>query len=228
MSHRANDGRIFSWSAPPPTGHPGQDHNCRCTAEPYVSGETEFAWFTFTSPLDSGARRWGNPDFVRWYYFGRGQAVDLMEIGHLNEIAQRYAYEVGTKDKPDGEGAFRRLADQIADEARKGGATSTLTHTFDRTYDFGAVAYSHGGGRVAGSFLGSVDRHDAVIEITGAASFQFTDEFKDPIGQGYEVGGTPYAIRGRWEASFAARVRADPFRSLYTATGEFRPIPGRR
>jgi hypothetical protein len=61
MSHRANDGRIFSWSAPPPTGHPGQDYNCRCTAEPYVSGETEFAYFTFTSPLDSGARRWATP-----------------------------------------------------------------------------------------------------------------------------------------------------------------------
>jgi hypothetical protein len=132
-----------------------------------------------------------------------------MEIGHLNDIARHYAYDV------DGEGAFRRLADQIADKARKGGATSTLTYTFDRIYDFGAVAYSHGGGRVAGSFSGAVDRHDAVIEITGAASFQFTDEFKDPIGQGYEAGGTPYAIRGRWEASFAARVRANPSGSLY-------------
>jgi hypothetical protein len=124
-------------------------------------------------------------------------------------------------------GAFRRLADQIADKARKNDAT-TLEYSFERAYDFGAVAFSHGGGRVAGSFSGSVDRHDAVIEITSAASFQFTDEFKDPIGQGFEVGGTPYAISGRWEASFAARVRADHFRNLYTATAEFRPIPGRR
>ncbi len=145
-----------------------------------------------------------------------------MEIGHLNEIAQHYAYDV------DGVGVFRRLSNQIADEARKSGATSRLEYTFDRTYDFGAVAFSHGGGRVAGRFLGSVDRREAVIEITGVASFQFTDEFKDPIGQGYEVGGTPYAIRGRWETRFAARVKANPFRSLYTATAEFRPIPERR
>lgn len=34
-SHAANNGRIFSWDAPPETGHPGVDYNCRCWAEPY-------------------------------------------------------------------------------------------------------------------------------------------------------------------------------------------------
>jgi hypothetical protein len=34
-SHAANAGRIFAWNNPPPTGHPGQAPNCRCTAEPY-------------------------------------------------------------------------------------------------------------------------------------------------------------------------------------------------
>lgn len=33
--HAANDGKIFSWDNPPPTGHPGEDYNCRCYAEPY-------------------------------------------------------------------------------------------------------------------------------------------------------------------------------------------------
>ncbi len=42
-SHAANNGRIFSWDNPPPMGHPGEDYNCRCTAEPYVRGESEFA-----------------------------------------------------------------------------------------------------------------------------------------------------------------------------------------
>ena len=32
--HAANDGKIFSWNNPPPTGHPGEDYNCRCYAEP--------------------------------------------------------------------------------------------------------------------------------------------------------------------------------------------------
>jgi SPP1 gp7 family putative phage head morphogenesis protein len=34
-AHAANEGRIFAWDNPPPTGHPGEDFNCRCTAEPF-------------------------------------------------------------------------------------------------------------------------------------------------------------------------------------------------
>lgn len=34
-SQAANNGKIFSWDNPPPTGHPGEDYGCRCTAEPY-------------------------------------------------------------------------------------------------------------------------------------------------------------------------------------------------
>jgi SPP1 gp7 family putative phage head morphogenesis protein len=37
-SHAANDGKSFQWSKPPRTGHPGQDYQCRCTAEPDFSG----------------------------------------------------------------------------------------------------------------------------------------------------------------------------------------------
>jgi SPP1 gp7 family putative phage head morphogenesis protein len=33
-SHAANEGRIFSWGNSPSTGHPGEEVNCRCTAEP--------------------------------------------------------------------------------------------------------------------------------------------------------------------------------------------------
>lgn len=34
-SHAANEGKIFAWDNPPPTGYPGEDYNCRCWAEPY-------------------------------------------------------------------------------------------------------------------------------------------------------------------------------------------------
>lgn len=41
-SHAANDGQVFSWDDPPEdTGHPGQDINCRCTAEPYINLDEE-------------------------------------------------------------------------------------------------------------------------------------------------------------------------------------------
>jgi len=37
-SHRDNDNMHFQWDSPPPeTGHPGEDINCRCTAEPDLS-----------------------------------------------------------------------------------------------------------------------------------------------------------------------------------------------
>ncbi|MFW0777116.1 MAG: phage minor head protein [Rickettsiales bacterium] len=33
-SHAANDGKIFEWDNPPPTGNPGDAPGCRCIAEP--------------------------------------------------------------------------------------------------------------------------------------------------------------------------------------------------
>jgi len=39
-THRANNGKIFSWDDPPiETGHPGQDYQCRCWAEAYFGEE---------------------------------------------------------------------------------------------------------------------------------------------------------------------------------------------
>jgi SPP1 gp7 family putative phage head morphogenesis protein len=35
VTHAENNGKVFKWNNPPAeTGHPGQDINCRCTAEP--------------------------------------------------------------------------------------------------------------------------------------------------------------------------------------------------
>jgi SPP1 gp7 family putative phage head morphogenesis protein len=37
-THEANDGQRFDWDSPPPeTGHPGEDVQCRCTADPDLS-----------------------------------------------------------------------------------------------------------------------------------------------------------------------------------------------
>ena len=35
-SHLQNDGKTFRWDNPPATGHPGEDFQCRCTAEPLL------------------------------------------------------------------------------------------------------------------------------------------------------------------------------------------------
>lgn len=62
--HAANNGRIFSWDYPPATGHPGEDYGCRCTAEPYVRGESEFAYQTVMSGMQDSPDKWGTADFV--------------------------------------------------------------------------------------------------------------------------------------------------------------------
>ncbi len=38
-SHAANEGQIFRWDTPPPTGHPGEDVLCRCVAIPVIDTE---------------------------------------------------------------------------------------------------------------------------------------------------------------------------------------------
>lgn len=203
---------MFSWSDPPATGHPGEDYNCRYEAVPFVAGETEFGFHAFTTSLASSYVRWTDREFVHHYHHGYGRAVALLEIGHLREIAEQYAYGDGA------EGAFRRLADQIADEARASGAGS-LSYNFGAPYDFSDVAFSHGNGVVRGAFVARVDGRGAMLRITGETTFEFSDIFEDPLDIGIEAGGTPYAITGNWKAGFSAEVIKDPGRSEYGAVG---------
>ena len=199
QTHRANDGHLFSWDEPPPTGHPGQDYNCRCAARPYVQGETEFGYHELAELEPSSTYRWGDADLVAHYYQGGGVDVTLAEIGHLAEMVEQYAYKDGDL------GAFRRLSNQLANEARQV-HTGQMTYEFEFAYDFGNVEFSHGFGVVAGSFMGSVVEIGAIPRIDGESNFNFSDRFEDPIGLGIEVGGDPYGITGRWSATFTAEV----------------------
>ena len=135
-----------------------------------------------------------------------------MEIGHLREIAEQYAYDDGA------EGAFRRLTDQIADKARASGAGS-LSYDFGDHYDFGDVAFSHGDGVVRGVFVGRVDDRGAMLRITGETTFEFSDMFEDPLDIGIEAGGTPYRITGKWATRFSAEVIKDAGSSEYSVIG---------
>ena len=40
-AHAAREGHIYNWHIPPVGGHPGEDYNCRCWAEPYKPHEDE-------------------------------------------------------------------------------------------------------------------------------------------------------------------------------------------
>lgn len=206
--HRRNDGQIFSRTDAPSTGHPGDDHNCRCEAVPYVPGETEFGFHDFSTSLASSYGRWDNGDFTTHYYRGNGRPVDLLEIGHLREIAEQHAYGDGPQ------GAFRRLTDQLADAARAKG-DGLLRYEFHAAYDFGDVAFSHGNGVVRGTFTGTVLDRGEMLVISGETRFAFSDRFADPLDLGFEPGGTPYEITGDWTATFSAEILKDRSRSIF-------------
>ena len=81
LSHAQNDGRLFAWDDPPATGHPGEEFGCRCMAEPYVPGETEFAYHEIVGELPEASKRWGPDDFLHHLLFGGGDPKTLSAIG---------------------------------------------------------------------------------------------------------------------------------------------------
>ncbi len=88
-SHQRNDGKIFSWDNPPPTGHPGEDYGCRCIAEPYVEEIDEYMNTELKDVADTGFP-WGEGNFI-WHYFnGNGEAVRLRDTGHLEKVVSSY------------------------------------------------------------------------------------------------------------------------------------------
>lgn len=214
LSHRMNDGRLFSWDNAPESGHPGEDYNCRCEAVPYIAGQTEYAYHNIITDLFSPNKRWSNIDFVRHYYKGGGKTVPLHEIGHLREIVEHFSFTTGV------EGGFRRLSDQIADDARIDNISPAYYH-FEKGYQFEEVQFSHWKADVTGDFKGAVTQIGEMLKIRRETEFKFHDWFHDPLDterflrHAIEPGGTPYEIIGSWKASFVAEVKFDKINSQY-------------
>jgi SPP1 gp7 family putative phage head morphogenesis protein len=226
LSHAANDGRMFAWDEPPATGHPGEDFGCRCRAEPYVPGETEFAYHEIVGELVDEPERWEWDDFLRHLYSG-GAPVSLSRIGHLNDVVHQFAYRDGDT------GAHSRLSSQIVAEARDV-MSGSLTVTFDRTYDFTDVAYPHGDAVVYGQFSGSVSNARGYLAIKGRVQFNFWDIFTDPADlreiflgtsdpaavhrlarRTSDLGGRHYTVADHWETRFEAEALVDARLSRY-------------
>lgn len=235
-AHAANEGRVFEWAAPPTTGHPGDSFGCRCWAEPYIPGVTEFAHHKLSSNvapfhpnllefLLQSLRRWDTLAFLRHFYFGGGRTVTLNEIGHLAGIVDRYAYRIGDV------GVLRRLSNQIADEARKS-VDGSVEYEFSRSYDFGSVHIAHGDATVRGRFTGRVEDLGQMLAVRGSITFRFSDVFTDPVSirealsqddravtetwrRLTDLGGRAYRIEDEWTSRFEAEVRKDARSSDY-------------
>ena len=229
LAHAENDGGLFAWDDPPATGHPGEDFGCRCMAEPYVPGETEFTYHEIVGELVDEPDRWEWEDFLRHLYAG-GEPVSLSEIGHWKDVVEFYGYR-HTND--DGVGAFRRLSDQIVAKAREVKAGS-FTVSFEQPYDFTEVAYPHGDAVVYGQFSGHVSSPHGYLVITGRVQYYFWDIFTDPadlrelfLGTSdpaavetltrriTDFGGWSYVVSDYWETRFQAEAIIDERLSIY-------------
>jgi SPP1 gp7 family putative phage head morphogenesis protein len=114
-SHSDNNGKIFAWDNPPETGNPGEDYGCRCVAEHYIAGETEYAYQEII-PLEIDIiPSWTLLDFVKHFYFGKGNPVRLQQIGHLQGLVDYYFYKIYR----DNRNTYERLNSQIIEQARK-------------------------------------------------------------------------------------------------------------
>ncbi len=226
-SHAANNGRIFSWDNPPATGHPGEDFNCRCTAESYVRGESEYAYQTLTSAVNDSSPKWKGVDFVR-HAAKDGGAVTLSQIGHLQDIINHYAYVAKEG------GVFERINRQVIDKARRSG-NGYFTYPFANHYNFRAIAFPYGESTVKGEFRGYVARKDGLMQIDGTVEYFFDDEYTDPIDiRQYllvgtsdpaatseftryitDGGGAVYAITDQWQTKLHAESKLNENDSRY-------------
>lgn len=103
-AHAANNGRIFSWDNPPPTGHPGEDYGCRCTAEPY------YGYVINDPPIEQVY-----PELILVPLLRVGSRAVTIAIGLLGRISQ-----YGKVNRPNNltdHGAIRTIQRKVSPEA---------------------------------------------------------------------------------------------------------------
>ncbi len=155
-SHAANNGKVFAWDTPPPTGHPGDDYGCRCTAEPYLPKINERIQITLSGVSDTGSS-WSNLDFINHYFYGGGLGVTVRKIGHLSSVVAEYRREV--IDDP------TRLPNQIALKARTN-KNGSFSDTFGNTYNMTSVVFSIGHTAIDGRYNGKSSEKYGVLSIS--------------------------------------------------------------
>jgi hypothetical protein len=121
----------------------------------------------------SGA--WTDGDFVHHYYFGKGAAVDLQEIG-LSDMFRNHA---SVRQKVDEFVALTFAQPASVTSFQK----NAITDVTDKIFSVGHSTFF----RVASRGSSHWGFH-----------FSIRDSFKDPISMGFELGGTPFPINFGW------------------------------
>jgi hypothetical protein len=240
-SHAANEGQVFAWDRPPPTGNPGDDFGCRCRAEPFDAARNEFVTIILTDVADTGPE-WSSTDFVDHYYRGGGRRVIVRDTGHLTKIVARFMEE-----------ATAGLQKQIADAAREA-RNGQFSDDFYNPYGMTFLVFSIGDTVIGGRFTGRVRDSSGMLRIEGDIDFYLKDAFIDLLDSGVEAidlretiseniirpledrvreryglpwtgvsgpgihTGEPYSITDEWFATFEGSILADVATSKFVGT----------
>ncbi len=227
--HAALEGELIAWDDPPDIGHPGEDYNCRCIAQPYLDGIDpadlkEVTFETVIHAAEDNPTRLDSIQMAEHYRNGNGEPRTLQEIGHLREIIRHVQnYPI---DK-DGHSIARRGINYFADQIRKVGP-GRFHDTFSNTYDFIPVEWAHGESTLSAEANGYVSALGPFLILNLTVDYSFSDKFEDPLSiaefqrrRGIQVPivtfepGKPYGITGTWRTRIEAVVYRDETISTY-------------
>lgn len=219
-SHAVNNGKIFAWSNAPSTGHPGEDFNCRCWAEPLIEKLEEKKSQIVAYAATDATPAWMREEFVAHYLAGQGETVTLSGIGHLQNVINYARSYI----QPNGGAIFDRVENQIFAKARANGRGS-FTYPFENSYDFTSVAWEIGGGTLRGSARVHVIEKDRFMVISADVDYIFHDRFTDPLDRyntipgDLDIIGKPYDINGYWKTRIEAILKKDSKESRFPGEG---------
>ncbi len=228
-AHARNDERIFQWDNPPPTGHPGEDFNCRCWAEPL--GDDHYARQLLITKVRDNRERWTIFTFARHYRNGKGKEISLEKTGYMNDVIDHFAnHALASDGKP---GVYRAVEEQIINRAKEQGEGS-LDYDFKRSFNFGPVNSVFANSIVEGVFDGDARKEEGgYLVINGVMTYSFSDEYTDPLqiieiteripginreealtivqdlGINIDFAGTVFFTKGTWKTKFNATVKID-------------------
>lgn len=181
--HARRNGRTFSFTNPPPGGHPGEDYGCRCWVELLGDAKRalreelrkwrlgqEFLTQKLANPVQDAKPSWGTFRFGLHFGAGNGRNVTLSEVGHLSNIisiARRHIYP--------------KLEKQIANLMRKKGPGPLVYRTENSYPEFKGAHWVLGNGTLKTITGGKVAHDGSKLTISAKVQYRYSDEITDPL-----------------------------------------------
>lgn len=233
-SHFARDGKVFSWDDAPEGGHPGEDYNCRCIAEPILDdiddlGEERPGTFAF-DPLALGRSPPRRPDTpsapeVRPGIESRVQVLEpLLSTTYeaVDEAARAHAaIDIGRPRTVEAAGGAAEqartilgrpvTAEQLADLAGAAGGTRVEVKT-----SLGEVRIK----------VQSVHPPVVITTTGGPARIEFDDlSVRSPVVQRFTVTRAGLAVEGHIDAQGDIRWQGGPADLRTAVEAQIRSLP---